>query len=352
MTTRRQFRDEADPPPEVVGLRSVIHKQETEISALKTTVAKLEAFDAEAAAAIRRLPRPRAIVPPEVEALHAPVDALLVLADWHAGEVVRAEETEGYGEYCWETMLARAWATAQKTGELVTIMRQTSRCDRLTVLVLGDIVSGNIHEELDRTNEFALPETVVRTGRVLAEVVTMLAARFERIDVLAVPGNHGRQDRKPVAKQFAARNWDTAVYQIARAMSPTSIAWAIPESRAVRVDLDGCRLLAKHGDDVQMQGGVVPFYGLARDTAKEHAKRAGVDDFDLIVQGHLHDHYVLPGRVVAPALVGTNEYAFERLHAVSQPAQLLAFSCAKRPGRLICQWPILLDGASGNGFCV
>lgn len=352
MATRRQFKHDADPSAEVVGLRGVVTKQDAEIAALKRVVARLEAFDADALAAVRALPRARRVefAPPELG--HAPVDALLVLSDWHAGERVRLEETEGYAEYDWETLCARAWLVGQKAAELASIMRRSSPCDSLLIACLGDMVSGDIHDELDRTNEFSLPDVVVKTGRVLASLVSGLEASFSDVRVVAVCGNHGRQDKKPVAKGFAARNWDGAVYKIARAMTDGHVSWQIPESRAVRVNLAGCRLLIKHGDDVNMHSGIVPFYGLNRDTAKEHAKRAGADDFDVILQGHLHDHYLLPGRVVAPALVGTNEYAFERLHAVSDPAQLLAFSCAKRPGRLICQWPILLDGAEGHGFGV
>ena len=75
-------------------------------------------------------------------------------SDLHAGEVVRLEETGGINEYNWEIMLKRL----DRVREAL-FSYQDNRpypVTKLYVFGLGYMLSGNIHAELEATNEIPL----------------------------------------------------------------------------------------------------------------------------------------------------------------------------------------------------
>lgn len=339
--TVSELMSEVNPPPRVRELTVRNHQLEAQVATLKSKIGELENFQDALREQVVALPNPRRIEARKPHLTHSESQAVLVLADWHGEEHVDAEEMEGYASFDWETLVARAKATAEKTAELTDIMRGAGPVDKCTVLCAGDMVTGCIHADLDRTSTFSLPNAVVRIAQQVGLTVQTLAAHFQSVDVWCVCGNHGRQDEKPVAKQRADRNWDTAVYQIAGLFATSDrVLWHIPRSPSVLVEVLGARILLKHGDNVRMQG-TTPFYGMVRDSAQEHRKRKGRGDFDSIVQAHLHSFGVVEERILAPSLIGTNEYAWNRLHSVPRPAQLLMFSNAKHG--IINYWPIRLE---------
>jgi len=256
-----------------------------------------------------------------------PTDALLVLTDVHAEEKVNLAAMDGFAEFDWEVCRRRLWHAMLKTIRLSYNKRQEATINKLVVAMLGDMVTGQIHAELTRTNTMQLPIAVVKLGYTLAEMLRHLSQHFLEIEVNCVCGNHGRQDEKPVAKQRVERNWDTAVYLAAMTylMDNPRIKFNIPLSVCCMFDTAGVSWLAKHGDTIKMSG-THPFYGLVRDTSREHSKRKKTKDFDYVLQGHLHIFGIIEDRILAPSLIGTNEWAFEKLHAAPNPAQLLMFT--------------------------
>lgn len=335
--------------PALAELDARCRKQASELRDLKALLASDDRLYEALRDAVRALPAPRAERIPTPKLSHADSSAILSLADVHAEEYVDSEEMEGFAHYDWNTFLDRMWTTAHKTIELTNIMRQAGKVDELHVFGLGDLLTGQIHLELDRTNTFNLPEAVVNVAYVLAQTMNLLAGHFKQVHFAGVCGNHGRSDIKPVHKQRADRNWDTAVYRIARLLlaNTPNISWLIPRSPAVCVNVRGTRIVIKHGDDIKARG-VTPFYGLARDTSEEHSKRRGERDFDLVMQGHLHIFAKLEDRVLCPSMIGTSQYSFNKLHSVAKPQQLLCFANEKHGVSTF--WPINLEQADGHGF--
>lgn len=257
--------------------------------------------------------------------------AVLVLTDLHGEEVVEADETEGMIEFNWQIFLDRMWAVVDKTIKIVNTRRKARDIKKLYINLLGDIITGEIHDELMRTNSFTRPTAVVNIAHVISQVVQVLASHFDEVIVSGVAGNHGREDKKTSTKQLAERNWDTAIYRLCAMMTDKlpNVTWNITKSYAMVVNVLGNRILLKHGDDVH--GGTHPFYPLIRDTAKEADKRRGTEhEFDYIQQGHLHTWSVLENvRFLCPSLMGGSQYA-NRLHLKSKPAVLLQFYTEKR----------------------
>ena len=349
--TVEEVSGEIDPSPEIRYLRGETKEQLRIINKLKERIGQLEQMEGRIVDALQTLPPPKPVNIPVPGMSHAESDAFLALTDLHAEEYVDEEEMEGFASYDWDTFLSRMWSTGEKTVELTNIMRKAGPVSRLKVACLGDVLTGNIHLELDRTNTFDLPIAVVKVGNIMAQLINGLSAHFDEVEISCVCGNHGRQDEKPTYKGKADRNWDTAVYRIVSLLTQDNnkIKWNIPRSPSIIVSVAGAEILIKHGDGIKMSG-TTPFYGLARDTAQEHSKRRGDRDFDFILQGHLHTFTKIEERILAPAMIGTNQFAFNRLHSVPVPQQLLMFSTAKNDLGITNFWPIDLSKAEGHGF--
>jgi len=255
---------------------------------------------------------------------------VLVLTDLHGEEVVDADETEGMIEFNWDIFQDRMWAVVDKTIKIVNTRRKARDIKKLYINLLGDIITGEIHDELTRTNSFTRPTAVVNIAHVISQMIQVLSSHFEEVVVSGVAGNHGREDKKISAKQYSERNWDTAIYRLCSMLTKNlkNVSWNITKSYAMVVNVLGNRILLKHGDDVR--GGTHPFYPLIRDTAKEADKRRGTPhEFDYIQQGHLHTWSVLENvRFLCPSLMGGSQYG-NRLHLKSKPAVLLQFYTEK-----------------------
>lgn len=348
--TESTLRAEAD--ARVRSLEEQISKRDVRIEAMTKRLGDAELMSAEVLGAIHALPRPAAAKPFRKDLLTGGTghDAILCLSDWHAEESVVSEETEGYAEYNWDIFKNRLWRVAEQTIKRVREKRSTYQVEKLHVAMLGDMLTGEIHDDLARTNTMALPEAMVRVGFLTAQMLDKLATEFDAVDVHAVVGNHGRMDKKPPAKQKAQRNYDRGVYMIAQKLTSSNprITWDAPNSPSTVFEVAGAKVLIKHGDSINMHNRT-PYYGIVTDMAAEQAKRRGRGGFDYMLIGHFHHLSVVDERtIIVPSLMGTNQYSFQGLHSHADPAQLLIFSAEGYPFLDIRK--IYLNSADSNGF--
>src|SRR5208282_866145 len=130
------------------------------------------------------------------------VIAVIKFSDWHIGEVIRADETEGFGRFNWRIAQERVFNIVESFSEWITTQRHSYPIKELVILAEGDFMSGNIHEELLATNEFPLPVQTANAGALLSEATARLATHFERVRLVEIGAdNHSRLQKKPQAKQ-------------------------------------------------------------------------------------------------------------------------------------------------------
>lgn len=73
----------------------------------------------------------------------------------------------------------------------------------------GDLISGDIHEELVRTNALTAHQQVQFVVEQIGAGIRMALEAFGAVHVASVPGNHGRTTRKPTAKLYSQLSYDT-----------------------------------------------------------------------------------------------------------------------------------------------
>ena len=84
--------------------------------------------------------------------------------------------------------------------QLATLRRQFVPLPKLVVPMLGDMISGDIHDELAITNVGNNLDQMIYGAHVIAQSLIRLAANFEEVFVPCVVGNHGRMTKKPPMK--------------------------------------------------------------------------------------------------------------------------------------------------------
>jgi predicted phosphodiesterase len=264
----------------------------------------------------------------------SPGTPVLLLSDWHMGERVRAAETGGLNAYSREISIRRVHRVVEATIVLARDYMVNPDYPGIVVGLLGDMVTGEIHDELARTNDVDPMPVLLLTVDLLVQALVRLADTFGRVFAPCVSGNHGRTDKKMPAKTFSARNFDWLIYQLVERRladrGETRIRIAAPEENEVSFAIHGHRFLALHGHDLGVRGGdgIIGALGpIMRGRLKTAGQKASIgQDFDTLLMGHWHQYITLPGLVVNNTLKGFDEYAAKFLRAPpSRPSQALFY---------------------------
>ena len=222
----------------------------------------------------------------------SPISPVALVSDWQTGEVILAKETEGISEYNWEIEQRRVFSYAEKVIDWANMHRRAGFPIRdFHIFSLSDHVSGNIHYELEVTNEFPAPVATAKAGYLLAEFIARIAAHFELVHVHEMSAdNHGRLTRKNQFKQGAKNNWSYLVHEIANTAlgRHKNVVIHQGEGLTMLAEVQGKQFLLKHGHTIKSQLGI-PLYGIERDKGREAMMRMGTElEFDYIAMGHWH----------------------------------------------------------------
>lgn len=254
--------------------------------------------------------------------------ANLLLSDLHFDEIVDPSAMRGMNAYNREIALKRLERLGDKTVLLARDYISGVKYDGLFLWVNGDIVSGNIHDELRRTNAGAdVIDTVDYWADPLAGLMLHLADFFGNVHVISTVGNHARNSEKPMAKGAVKSSFDWLTMRIIwRALRNDSrFTWNIPESPDVFESVYSTRYLCQHGDAFkggdQIAGPIRPvLFGDMRSLVREVDAPDG-QAYDRFLVSHFHQYNVLGRGTINGSVVGYNEYAKDKLKARWEPPQ-------------------------------
>jgi hypothetical protein len=269
---------------------------------------------------------------------------VLFLSDLHWGEFVSIEAMDGLNSYSLDIARARIGRYFQTVADLATKHWTGPPPARLILVLGGDLVSGEIHAELAKTNEAKALPAVKDCASHLAEGIALLRRRLEcPIDVVSLAGNHGRSTLKPESKESAETSYDTLVSDfLEMAIRPRrDVSFYVPSSVDALFPVYGWRVLATHGDRIGSRGGQ-GFIGPAA-TAARGMKRIVADysargvHLDLILMGHFHTALQLEEGFVNGSLPGPSEYSRDGRFRPA-PARQLWLTIHPRRGVTTTRW--------------
>lgn len=257
----------------------------------------------------------------------APGVPTLFLSDLHWGEVVRASQIGGVNSYNLAIAHARMKYTVETAIHLLRILDPKMRYPGLVLPLGGDMISGNIHDELQATNELNTMPTVLDLYDHLIAAITLCADTFGHVFLPCVSGNHGRDTRKIWAKDRHHTSFDWLLYQfLAKYFARDKrITFYIPDSSDALYKIYDLRYLLTHGD--QFRGGdsiIGPLGPLTRGNQKKQARNQAINqEYDVMIAGHWHTYMQLARLIVNGSMKGMDEYAFQGNFGYEPPTQAL-----------------------------
>lgn len=270
--------------------------------------------------------------------------AFALCSDWHYEERVRPESVNGMNEFDLTIARARVKKLFQSILRLVEIERNGTVIDNLVLALMGDLITGYIHEELQETNQLSPVQAIVEVRDVVLAGIDLLRkeGKFKRIIVPCCYGNHGRTTRKPRHATGAANSYEWLLYQVlqrdAELMGWKNVEFNIAQSYHTYLELYGKRIRLHHGDGLRYEGGIG---GLTIPLEKSIAAWNKGIVADLDVFGHWHTQQQNPKWCSNGSLIGFNAFSIAIKAAFEHPQQTFFLFDSKR-GRT-GTWPIFLS---------
>jgi predicted phosphodiesterase len=260
------------------------------------------------------------------------------LSDTHYGSNICKEEMHQMNEYNWQIASRR---TAFFVEQIVHFKEHHRDDTDLVLQINGDIIAGLIHN----TEWFADLLTIQHVGSlsILTQAISYLARHFNKMQVVCLPGNHGRSVGKADKGRATTHKWDsyeTMLYYSLKLCLP-HIDFKITESPFLIYPVQGHLVCQSHGDTVFKPGN--PGKSINMKSLDEQVKSlnsektlVGKGKVDILSLGHVHVATVQGLQsgctaVINGCLSGTDPFAQSIGIFANNPTQIVLECTEKYP---------------------
>ena len=252
---------------------------------------------------------------------------ILHISDIQYGEVIDFEAMDGVNSYNTKIANQRIARYFQKVHRFLTELWQGERAEEVIILLNGDMISGALHHELDRTDDLRPMAAAKAVAEQLIGGIQMLVAEGFPIRVINTPGNHGRMTLKPESKDHVLQNYDTLVgwfIEMAFAANP-GVTVSYSKSIDAQFSVFAFPMLATHGDRIGSRGGQ-GFLGATATILRGHFKimadyaARGVHLYKVFT-GHFHTPAVTTVGYANNTMAGPSEYSRDGRMSITPASQ-------------------------------
>lgn len=254
-------------------------------------------------------------------------EMMLLVSDAHYPEIVDPAEAMGIS-YGPDICRARMQHLVDRTIRLQELHETNYPVDTLTVAVLGDMLSGVIHEELEITNAIPMAEALPDMAHMLHDMGSIFGEYFPTVNMIIMPGNHPRMTKKPRHKQ----KWNNFEYIMGKFVEGMADNYnvIVPKDIVYTHEIFDMKIGMTHGDGSKASSFAgIPFYGLKQRANANQGMRSllGLDRLDMLVMGHFHqqlnwtegDCHIFLNGAIKPG----DEYSIVTRSSASDPVQCL-----------------------------
>lgn len=226
------------------------------------------------------------------------------------------------------------------SSKYINTLRNGYVINELHWLFTGDLISGDIHEELKITNAFPSPVQVVQAAKLHAAQVGVVAPMYERIVVHFVTAdNHARLTKKPQSGEegFNSMNYLVGIMMKEYLRKHTNVEFNLHPVYEANIDIGNMKYLVTHGHGIKGWAGI-PWYGIERKVSREATFRMAeilmsYDQdkalkelgFHKMVHGHFHTDLNTPTSSCAASVQGGTTFDLKnaRMSKPGQPTWLI-----------------------------
>ena len=248
-------------------------------------------------------------------------------SDWHYGEKVFPAQIEYCNDYNLEIADQRIQNLVHNSIDILFNHLSNPKYDGLVFPLGGDMFSGDIHEELAKTNEMPMFPTLLRLAGRLSWAIKIYADKFGKVFVPVVTGNHGRTTRKPTHKNRAFDNFDWLLgCLLAREFAHDKrVTFCISDGTDVNYSIYGHKYLLTHGDQFSGGDSIIGAIGpVTRGDSKKRNRESQIGrPYDTLICGHFHQLVIMKKIIINGALKGYDEYAYAHNFPFERPQQAM-----------------------------
>jgi len=222
---------------------------------------------------------------------------ILDIGDVHWGEVVQARNTGGLFEYDTEIATNRLDYTLSEAIEIA----KEHKLAGISLILGGDLVSGAIHDDLNRHNEMMVAEQTISFAETMYGGLEKLLSAGLKVDVVSVSGNHGRvmMREKSYFKNKAQENYDWMVVEMLKAHGKNQKGLEItnPDTVWAILEVAGRRFHVIHGDTIRFQKSMgISFYAIEKEfrRLKTMVTDGTTPAFHDVISHHQHQQFAVP----------------------------------------------------------
>jgi hypothetical protein len=269
----------------------------------------------------------------------------LFVSDLHWGEVVYPSQINNVNKYNIRIAHERMGTLVDSAIHLLKIISPSMDFPGIVMPLGGDMISGNIHDELTATNELNSMPAVLDLYSVLVGVINAMADTFGRVFLPCVSGNHGRDTRKIWNKDRHATSFDWLLYQFLakRFEDDKRITFFIPDGPDAYYKIYNHAYLLTHGDQFRGGDGIIGVMGpIIRGDTKKRSRNSQIDmDYETMLLGHFHQYVHHRRFIINGSLKGLDEYAYAGNFGFEPPQQALWLTQAKHG--ITFRMPVYVD---------
>lgn len=317
--TLQDLKTEHDPKTIIAGLRAEL----VEARSVQTSAEILREFVGTAKMAVDELQLPKWLCAPRTT--KSPGVPTLMLSDLHWGERVRREQVGGVNSFNLNIAHRRLRQVIETTVQLARILDPEMRYPGICVPLGGDMVSGNIHDELAATNELNTMPTLLDLYGELVPAIRLMADTFGHVFLPCVSGNHDRDTKKTWSKDRNHTSFGWLLYQFLAVefKNDPRVVFYIPDNADARYRIYDLRYLLTHGDQFRGGDGIIgPIGPITRGDQKKLARYSAVgQEYDIMAFGHWHQRMISSRLRGNGCLKGFDEYAAQNNFRFERPSQ-------------------------------
>jgi hypothetical protein len=242
------------------------------------------------------------------------VIAISTISDVHIEEEVTKAIVNNLNEYNLDVAKKRIELYFKRLMYMIIQTRKSGfKVDNLVLGLLGDFITGYIHEELEETNALTPIQASLCVQELLIKGIKTLAEQgdLKSIKIPCIPGNHGRTTKRKRFTSGYKNSYEWLMYHNMKNLFDAvggynNVEFLIPESEFIYLNLFGYINKFSHGDHFNYQGGIG---GIEVPLKKWVLRENSVIKTDMSWIAHWHQYIVLNRARVNGSLIGYNSYA-------------------------------------------
>ena len=277
----------------------------------------------------------------------------LMLSDVHWSEVVDPDQVFNCNAYNEEIATKRLKKIFGNAIDILINHMKNPNYPGFHLALNGDLLSGDIHEELQITNSQPLMPAFIKLLNLLYEAILLLKKHFGKVFVTVTSGNHDRTTKKKRFKDRVYTNWDWLMGTLLERdfADDEDITIMTATGTDMQYNIYNTTYRQTHGDQF---GGGQGFVGVLSPISRGNLKKrlastAYGKPFDVLLLGHFHQYMPAMKFIANGSVVGYNEFAMGLDCMYEDPIQAMWLTHPTKG--ITFQWPIFckeFDEPKGN----